>query len=24
MARLDKVRAQYDPHALFHAWMGRV
>ncbi|HET6732702.1 FAD-binding oxidoreductase [Mycobacterium sp.] len=24
MARLDKVRAQYDPHGRFHSWMGRV
>ncbi|GAS99731.1 oxidoreductase [Mycolicibacterium canariasense] len=24
MARLDAVRAQYDPHCRFHSWMGRV
>jgi FAD/FMN-containing dehydrogenase len=24
MARLDKVRAEYDPHGRFHAWMGRL
>jgi FAD/FMN-containing dehydrogenase len=24
MARLDKVRAQYDPHDRFFSWMGRV
>lgn len=24
MSRLDRVRAQYDPDGLFHAWMGRV
>jgi hypothetical protein len=24
MARLDKVRAEYDPHGQFHTWMGRL
>jgi FAD/FMN-containing dehydrogenase len=24
MARLDRVRAQYDPDSRFHSWMGRV
>ena len=24
MARLDQVRAHYDPHGRFHAWMGRL
>lgn len=24
MARLDRVRAQYDPDGRFHSWMGRV
>ncbi|MBY0441537.1 MAG: FAD-binding oxidoreductase [Mycobacteriaceae bacterium] len=24
MARLDRVRAQYDPDGLFHSWMGRI
>ncbi|MGE0066176.1 MAG: FAD-binding oxidoreductase [Solirubrobacterales bacterium] len=24
MARLDEVRARYDPDGLFHAWMGRL
>lgn len=24
MARLDKVRADYDPDGLFNAWMGRL
>lgn len=24
MARLDRVRAAYDPEGLFHAWMGRL
>lgn len=24
MARLDEVRAQYDPDGRFHSWMGRV
>ena len=24
MARLDKVRAAYDPDGLFHSWMGRL
>jgi FAD/FMN-containing dehydrogenase len=23
MARLDKVRAAYDPDGRFHSWMGR-
>lgn len=23
MKRLDRVRAKYDPHGLFHEWMGR-
>jgi FAD/FMN-containing dehydrogenase len=24
MAKLDRVRAEYDPHGRFHSWMGRV
>ena len=24
MAKLDRVRAAYDPDGRFHAWMGRV
>lgn len=24
MARLDRVRAEYDPQGRFHSWMGRV
>ncbi len=24
MARLDKVRARYDPDGLFYSWMGRI
>lgn len=24
MARLDRVRDQYDPHGRFHSWMGRI
>jgi len=24
LARLDQVRAKYDPQGRFHAWMGRV
>jgi FAD/FMN-containing dehydrogenase len=24
MARLDRVRAQYDPDGRFHSWMGRL
>ncbi|PRC47877.1 oxidoreductase, partial [Mycobacterium sp. ITM-2017-0098] len=24
MARLDRVRAEYDPAVRFHSWMGRV
>ena len=24
MAKLDRVRAEYDPHGRFHSWMGRL
>ena len=24
LARLDRIRAQYDPEGRFHPWMGRV
>jgi FAD/FMN-containing dehydrogenase len=24
MARLDRIRAEYDPDGRFHSWLGRV